>query len=57
MLSYEGVQMIPGVIFSPWSIGCTIFGVEGVVASFLITRSTEKKVEKLLKKEGFVNEK
>jgi len=57
MLSYEGVQMIPGIAFSPWSIGCTIFGVEGILASFLIVRSTEKKIEKLFQKDESENEK
>ncbi len=49
MLSYDLVQLIPGVIISSWSIGCTIFGTEGAIASWGIIRSTERKIEKILK--------
>ena len=47
MLSYDFVQLIEGVFISPWSIGCTVFGGEGVIASYMIMRSTERKLEKL----------
>jgi len=57
MLSYDLIQQIPGVIISAWSIGCSIFGAEGAIASFLIMRSTEKKIEKLIQKERASNEK
>ena len=57
MLSYDLVQLIPDNIISPWSIGCSIFGAEGVIASFLIMRATEKKIEKLLQKEKSSGEK
>jgi hypothetical protein len=57
MLSYDLIQLIPGNIISAWSIGCTIFGLEGAIASFLIMRSTEKKIERLIQKERAPNEK
>lgn len=49
MLSYDLVQIIPDVQISAWSIGCTVFGGEGAIVSYLIIRSTEKKIEKILK--------
>ncbi len=49
MLSYDVVKIIPGVVISSWSIGCTVFGAEGAIASYFIIRSTERKIEKLLK--------
>ena len=51
MLCYDLIQLIPSVAISPWSIGCSIFGVEGLIASFLIIRSTERKIENVLQKE------
>ncbi|MFX1324227.1 MAG: hypothetical protein ACFE8N_04675 [Promethearchaeota archaeon] len=51
MLSYDLVQIIPNVQISAWSIGCTVFGGEGAIVSYLIIRSTEKKIEKI-RKEG-----
>ncbi|MHA2007099.1 MAG: hypothetical protein ACXABO_08260 [Promethearchaeota archaeon] len=50
MLSYDLVQLIPGLQITAWSIGCTVFGGEGVIVSYFIIRSTEKKIEKILKK-------
>ncbi|MFW9785619.1 MAG: hypothetical protein ACFFFB_25270 [Candidatus Heimdallarchaeota archaeon] len=49
MLSYDLVQIIPNVQISAWSIGCTVFGGEGAIVSYLIIRSTEKKIEKISK--------
>ncbi len=49
MLSYDLVKLIPDVSISSWSIGCTIFGAEGAIASYFIIRSTERKIEKFLK--------
>lgn len=51
MLSFDLVQIIPDIQISAWSIGCTVFGGEGAVVSYFITRSTEKKIDKILKKE------
>ncbi len=51
MLSYDLIQLIENVVISPWSIGCTIFGGEGVIASFLLIRSTDKRIEKFIKEE------
>ena len=45
LLSYELLQLIPSLPISPWSIGCTIFGGEGIIASIFIIRSTESKIE------------
>ena len=56
MLCYDLIQLIPDVEISPWSIGCTIFGGEGAIASYFIMRSTEKKIEKLIKEEKKLNE-
>ena len=56
MLCYDLIQLIPGVVISTWSIGCKIFGAEGIIASFLIIRSTEKKIERILQKERSKNE-
>lgn len=44
LLTYELLQLIPGIILSSWSIGCTIFGAEGTVASVWILRKTERKM-------------
>lgn len=52
MLSYDLLKMIPAVPISAWSIGCSVFGAEGVIASVLIIRSTEKKIDKLLQTES-----
>lgn len=49
MLSYDLIQIIPDVQISAWSIGCTVFGGEGAIVSYLIIRSTEKKIKKILK--------
>ncbi len=49
MLGYDVVKIIPGVVISSWSIGCTIFGAEGAIASYFIIHSTERKIEKVLK--------
>lgn len=56
MLSYDLVGIIPDVLISAWSIGCTVFGGEGALASYFIMRSTEKKIEKLLSKEAKLDE-
>ncbi|MHA1931292.1 MAG: hypothetical protein ACW96X_02065 [Promethearchaeota archaeon] len=50
MLSYDLVQIIPGVQISAWSVGCTVFGGEGAIVSFFIIRSTEKKIDKIIQK-------
>ena len=50
MLTYDLVQIIPDVVISAWAIGCTVFGGEGVVVSYLIIRSTEKKIDKIINK-------
>ncbi len=50
MLSYDLVKLLPApIIISAWSIGCTIFGGEGAIASYIMVRSTERKIAKLLK--------
>jgi hypothetical protein len=49
MLTYDLVQIIPDVQISAWSIGCTVFGGEGAIVSYFIIRSTEKKVERIIK--------
>lgn len=49
MLSYDLVRLIPGMPISNWSIGCSVFGAEGVIATFLLVRSMDKKIEKLLR--------
>ncbi len=41
--------MIPGVEISNWAVGCSVFGTEGVITSFLIIRSMERKIEKFLR--------
>ncbi|MFX0059031.1 MAG: hypothetical protein ACFE85_07100 [Candidatus Hodarchaeota archaeon] len=56
MLSYDLVKLIPDVAISAWSIGCTVFGGEGAIVSYFIIRSTEKKIEKLVKKGKKLNE-
>ncbi len=56
MLTYDLVQLIPGIEISAWSIGCTVFGGEGAIMSYFITRSTEKKIEKLIKEGKKLNE-
>jgi len=56
MLSYDLVKLIPDVAISAWSIGCTVFGGEGAIVSYLIIRSTEKKIAKLLEKGKKLNE-
>ncbi|MFX1488301.1 MAG: hypothetical protein ACFFBI_04080 [Promethearchaeota archaeon] len=49
MLTYDLVQIIPDVQISAWSIGCTVFGGEGAIVSYFIIRSTEKKIERIIK--------
>ncbi len=50
MLSYDLVQLLPDpIVISAWSIGCTIFGAEGAIASYIMIRATERKIAKLLK--------
>jgi len=56
MLTYDLIQLIPGIEISAWSIGCTVFGGEGAIMSYFITRSTEKKIEKLIKEGKKLNE-
>ncbi len=56
MLSYDLIQIIPDIEISAWSIGCTVFGAEGAIASYFIIRSAEKKIEKLFKEEKKLNE-
>ncbi|MHA1265572.1 MAG: hypothetical protein ACTSRS_10085 [Candidatus Helarchaeota archaeon] len=51
MLSYDLSLLIEDIVISPWSIGCSIFGLEGVIATSLIMRATEKKIKKLLEEE------
>jgi len=55
MLGNDLVKLIPGVPISAWSIGCSVFGAEGVIASFLLIRSMDKKIEKLLKEERAID--
>jgi hypothetical protein len=50
MLTYDIVLIIPDVQISAWSIGMTVFGGEGAIASYFIIRSTEKKIEKIIQK-------
>jgi hypothetical protein len=50
MVTYDLIQLIPNVQISAWAIGCTVFGGEGVIVSYLIIRSTEKKIEKIIQK-------
>lgn len=50
MLSYDLVQIIIDVPISAWSIGSTVFGGEGAIVSYLLIRSTEKKIDKIIKK-------
>lgn len=56
MLSYDLIQIIPDIEISAWSIGCTVFGAEGAIASYFIIRSAEKKIAKLFKEEKKLNE-
>ena len=49
MLTYDLVQIIPDVQISAWAIGCTVFGGEGAIVSYFIIRSTERKIEKIIK--------
>jgi hypothetical protein len=56
MLTYDLIQLIPDIEISAWSIGCTVFGGEGALMSYFIIRSTEKKIEKLLKEGKKLNE-
>ncbi|MFX0029847.1 MAG: hypothetical protein ACFE8B_11595 [Candidatus Hermodarchaeota archaeon] len=49
MLTYDLVQIIPDVQISAWSIGCTVFGGEGAIVSYFIIRSTEKKIDKIIR--------
>jgi len=56
MLCYDLIQIVPDIEISAWSIGCTVFGGEGAIASYFIMRSTEKKIEKLIKEEKKLNE-
>jgi len=50
MLTYDFVQIIPGIQISAWSIGCTVFGGEGAIVSYFLIRSTEKKIDKIIQK-------
>lgn len=56
MLSYELFQLIPNLQISAWSIGCSVFGAEGVIVSYYIIRTTEKKIEKIIKEGKTMNE-
>ncbi len=50
MLSYDLVRLLPPpIVISAWSIGSTIFGAEGAIASYVMIRSTEGKIAKLIK--------
>ena len=57
MLTYDLVLIIPDVQISAWSIGCTVFGGEGAIVSYFIIRSTEKKIEKIIREGKSLNEK
>ena len=50
MLTYDVIQIIPDIQISAWSIGLTVFGGEGTIASYFIIRSTEKKIDKIIEK-------